>query len=87
MELVQVSSKQRAAALAARTSALVHTVNQLIADIDSDVSAPGDAAFHAKHAYDALCLSHLALLDAAREQAVTHYQGMARDAQAQVGVA
>lgn len=85
MERIQVSSKQRAEVLAARANTLVHTVNQLIADIESDVSMPSDAAFHAKDAYTGLCRAHNALLDAARESAVSHYTDLA--AQAEGGVA
>jgi hypothetical protein len=88
MERIQVSSKQHAEVLAARTNHVVSIVNQLIADIESDVAMPTDAAFHAKDAFNGLCRAHNALLDAARDPAVTHYQGMARDAvQAEGGVA
>lgn len=68
--------------LAERTSDLVNTVNQLIADIESDMAAPGEAAFHAKDAFVALKAANLALLDAAREQAIRHYQDMANAAKA-----
>ena len=87
MERIQVSSKQHAEVLAARTNTLIGWVNQLVCEIESDVAMPTDAAFHAKDAFNGLCRAHNALLDAARDTAVTYYQGMARDAQAQGGVA
>lgn len=62
-----VESKQPT--LAERAGDFVKTVNDLITDIESDLHAPGEAAFHAKDAYAALCRSHNALIDAAREQA------------------
>jgi hypothetical protein len=67
--------------LAKRADRLVHVVNQLIADIESDISSPGEAAFHAKHAYDALCRVDNALRDAIAASATRHYEAMARDAQ------
>lgn len=69
-------------ALAQRTQALATTVNQLIADIESDVTAPGEAAFHAKDAFIALNAAHNALLDAIAENRVRHYETLARDARA-----
>jgi hypothetical protein len=68
--------------LADRAGDLARTVNQLIADIESDIAAPGEAAFHAKDAFAALQAAHLALVDAAREQTARHYQGMAQQAAA-----
>lgn len=68
-------------ALADRAQALVTMTNQLIADIESDIAAPADAAFHAKDAFAGLCRVHDALLDASAEARVSHYEAMARDAQ------
>ncbi|NID15420.1 hypothetical protein [Luteibacter yeojuensis] len=68
--------------LADRAGELVNIVNNLIADIESDLSAPGEAALHTKDAYRTLCRAHNALIDAAREQTVTHYQGLAQQAAA-----
>lgn len=56
-------------ALAERAQVLVTTTNQLIADIECDIAAPADAAFHAKDAYAGLCRAHNALLDAFRDRA------------------
>lgn len=67
--------------LSERTECLVKLVNQLIADIESDIAAPALAAFHAKSAFDALCHAHNELLDAAAENRVRHYQELANDAQ------
>lgn len=67
--------------LADRAGALVATVNDLIADIESDLSAPSNAAFHAKDAYAALNRAHSALLEAIAEARICHYTGLARDAQ------
>lgn len=67
--------------LAKRADRLVHVVNQLLADIESDISAPAEAAFHAKHAYDALCRVDNALRDAIALTNTQHYEAMARDAQ------
>jgi Holliday junction resolvasome RuvABC endonuclease subunit len=67
-------------ALAQRAKALASTANQLIADIESDVAAPTEAAFHAKDAFMALNRAHNALLDAIAENRVRHYESMARDA-------
>lgn len=67
--------------LAERTSSLAKIVNQLIADIESDINSPTGAAFHAMEAYVALGNAVLSLEAAAREQAARHYQQMARDAQ------
>jgi len=66
--------------LTERTSRLVHIVNQLIADIESDLSAPGEAAFHAKAAYASLREADLALRDAIAERARSHYESIVRDA-------
>ncbi|APG04929.1 hypothetical protein BJI69_14200 [Luteibacter rhizovicinus DSM 16549] len=79
MDNLLVNSNHQA--LADRTGALVKVVNDLIADIESDISAPSDAAFHAKDAFKALASAHNALIDSARERAAAHYLGMARDAQ------
>ncbi|WP_036114511.1 MULTISPECIES: hypothetical protein [Luteibacter] len=68
-------------ALAERAQALVTMTNQLIADIESDIAAPADAAFHAKDAFAGLCRVHHALLDAISEVRVYHYEAMARNAQ------
>ncbi|SEO64037.1 hypothetical protein SAMN02800692_1548 [Luteibacter sp. UNC138MFCol5.1] len=73
-----LGSQQR---LADRLGELTRTVNQVIADIESDLASPGEAAFHAKDAYRALCSAHNALLDSARNAAANHYGQMARDAQ------
>ncbi|NID06620.1 hypothetical protein HBF26_17125 [Luteibacter jiangsuensis] len=70
-------NKPNCQTLAERAWELARVANQLIADIESDLNAPGDAAFRAKDAFDALNAAHLALLDAQREQAVRHYSRMA----------
>jgi len=67
--------------LAERAGALVKVVNNLIADIESDLRAPAEAVFNAKGAHRALQDAYLALADSARDQTVSHYQQMARDAQ------
>ena len=67
--------------LADRAGALVRTVNELIADIESDVSAPAEAAFHAADAFGGLCRAHHALLESIAEARVCHYTGLALDAQ------
>lgn len=67
--------------LAKRADRLVHIVNQLIADIESDVNAPSEAAFHAKDAYEALRRADLALRDAIAESTRGHYEAIAQDAQ------
>lgn len=69
-------------ALALRAKALTSTVNQLIADIETDITAPAEAAFHAKDAFAALNASHNALLDAIAESTRGHYEAMAHDAKA-----
>jgi hypothetical protein len=66
-------------ALAQRAQVLTSTVNQLIADIESDVSAPEGAAFNAKVAYDALKGVYFALLGEPSD-ARSHYEDMAREA-------
>jgi hypothetical protein len=68
--------------LAKRADRLVHVVNQLIADIECDVHAPAEAAFHAKDAYAALCRADLILREAIAESTRGHYEAMARDAKA-----
>lgn len=60
-----------------RVQALVTTANELIADIESDIAAPGEAAFHAKDAYAALNRAHNALLTAATDVEPTPYIPMA----------
>ncbi|URL59593.1 hypothetical protein IM816_05715 [Luteibacter flocculans] len=67
--------------LAERAGALVKVVNNLIADIESDLRAPADAAFNARVAHRALQDAVLTLADSARDQVVDHYQQMAREAQ------
>lgn len=69
-------------ALADRADALVKVANDLIADIESDIASPAEAAFHAKDAHRALQSAYLALCDSAREHAVTHYRGLAQQAAA-----
>lgn len=68
--------------LADRAGDLAKTVNQLIADIESDIKSPAGAAFHAMEAYVALGNAMLSLEAAAREQAVTHYKGLVDEARA-----
>jgi hypothetical protein len=60
-------SAPRHQALAERAHILAQTANQLIADIESDMTAPAEAAFHAKDAYVALNRAHNAMLDAIAE--------------------
>lgn len=68
-------------ALADRAHDLTVTVNQLIADIESDLKAPEEAAFHAKAAFKALNGAHNALLEAITANTRGHYEGMAIAAQ------
>ena len=67
-------------ALAQRAKALASAANQLIADVESDLAAPAEAAFHAKDAFAALNAAHNALLDAIAESARGHYEELAREA-------
>ena len=68
--------------LAERAKALTVTVNQLIADIESDLASPAEAAFHAKDTYAALKCAHLAFLDAIAQGTRGHYEGTAVEARA-----
>jgi hypothetical protein len=65
--------------LAQRAQVLTSAVNQLIADIESDVSAPDGAAFNAKAAYEALRRVVVSLADASPD-ARSHYEAVAVDA-------
>jgi hypothetical protein len=68
-------------ALAERFGTLVNVVNQLIADVESDIATPSEAAFHAKNAFAALRNAHNALLDDIANRARPHYEAMAREAE------
>ncbi len=67
-------------ALAQRADSLIQAVNQLIADFESDVNVPAEAAIHAKDAFVALCRADLALRDAITESTRGHYEELAREA-------
>ncbi len=66
-------------ALAQRAQVLTSTVNQLIADIESDIAAPEGAAFNAKVAYEALKRVCVSLVDTSPD-ARTHYEAVAVEA-------
>ncbi len=84
------STTRRQPGLADRAESLVKAVKKLIADIEADMAAPQDARFHARGALDELALAHNSLMAVIPDQALNHYQALAREAgavQAAGGVA